>query len=128
MDRYEGPLKVGMVLTAPDNDGKLGSRRIRLVGTHVDGDWLYDDLPARMWRKLGPSGETRRCAELNIRIVFRPEEECYRCGSPAPHLHPAVQFEGEVQPCPDRFHLQPTAQNTPERIADFVALQEAIAS
>lgn len=29
---------------------------------------------------------------------------CPRCGSPEPHLHPAVQFEGEVQPCDHPWH------------------------
>lgn len=31
-------------------------------------------------------------------------DQCPRCDSPAPHLHPAVQSEGEVQPCPHPFH------------------------
>lgn len=48
-------------------------------------------------------------------------DECPRCGSPAPHLHPAVQFEGEVQTCPDDFHLTPTPQNTDKYIADVLA-------
>lgn len=42
---------------------------------------------------------------------------CPTCTSPAPHLHPAVQHEGEVQPCPDEYHKTVTSQNTPERIA-----------
>lgn len=39
-------------------------------------------------------------------------DKCPRCGSPQPHLHPAVQHEGEVQVCLDEFHLRPTPQNT----------------
>jgi len=42
---------------------------------------------------------------------------CPRCNSPAPHLHPAVQFEGEVGTCIDDFHLQATPSNRPEYIA-----------
>lgn len=44
-------------------------------------------------------------------------EKCPRCKSPAPHLHPAVQFEGEVEVCSHEFHLTPTPQNLPGYIA-----------
>jgi|GEM_PF-2844459 len=45
------------------------------------------------------------------------EKRCTRCQSPAPHLHPAMQSEGEVQPCNDPFHLRVTPENTPDKIA-----------
>lgn len=38
-------------------------------------------------------------------------DNCPTCDSPAPHLHPAVQYGGEVQPCRDRFHDRETPQN-----------------
>ena len=34
--------------------------------------------------------------------------KCPHCGSPKPHLHPAVQLEGEVEICTHDFHLTPT--------------------
>lgn len=41
---------------------------------------------------------------------------CPRCNSPQPHLHPAVQVEGEVSICTHGYHLTPTNQNRqPER-------------
>lgn len=42
--------------------------------------------------------------------------KCPRCGSPQPHLHPAVQYGGEVQVCFHRYHLTLTAQNTADKI------------
>lgn len=48
-------------------------------------------------------------------------ERCPTCTSPSPHMHPAVQYGGEVELCTDEFHLKPTNQNTPERIASVNA-------
>ena len=46
---------------------------------------------------------------------------CPRCGSPKPHLHPAVQVEGEVEICTHEFHLTPTNQNSEKYIAGILA-------
>ena len=32
---------------------------------------------------------------------------CPRCGSPSPERHPAVQYGGEVEPCPHPWHHAP---------------------
>lgn len=48
--------------------------------------------------------------------------KCPTCQSPQPHLHPAMQFEGEVQPCRDAYHRTVTPQNTPEKIAAAEAI------
>lgn len=53
---------------------------------------------------------------------------CPRCQSPHPHLHPAMQYEGEVEVCPDDFHLTPTNQNTAEYIAGVHAKRAALSS
>jgi hypothetical protein len=37
--------------------------------------------------------------------------KCPTCESPAPHLHPALAFEGEVATCKDAFHSIATNQN-----------------
>lgn len=55
------------------------------------------------------------------------EDPCPRCGSPAPHLHPAVQEGGEVSPCYDVYHERATPENTPEKILEHIALMEKLA-
>jgi len=37
--------------------------------------------------------------------MYKVGDHCKRCDSPQPQLHPAVQEGGEVQPCPDEFHM-----------------------
>jgi hypothetical protein len=47
--------------------------------------------------------------------------KCNKCGSRAPHLHPAVQSGGEVQPCYDDFHRRVTPENTTAKIHELFA-------
>jgi hypothetical protein len=54
--------------------------------------------------------------------------KCPRCRSTAPHLHPAVQFGGEVELCTDDFHLQPTYRNSEKYIAAVLEKRARLAS
>lgn len=38
------------------------------------------------------------------RLTAERQERCPRCDSSEPKLHPAMQLEGEVQPCPHEWH------------------------
>lgn len=44
--------------------------------------------------------------------------KCPTCDSPAPHLHPAMQHEGEVQPCKDAWHDLPSSCKYPDCLCD----------
>jgi len=50
------------------------------------------------------------CGPLTVSTSDQADK-CPRCDSPAPHLHPQMQFEGEVQECSHSFHLRETPQN-----------------
>lgn len=54
--------------------------------------------------------------------------KCPRCASSFSHLHPAIQFEGEVETCTHDFHLTPTPQNTPAYIAAVHAKRATLAA
>ncbi len=66
-----------------------------------------------------PSDEQRRqiFAALGLahcvgREDLAEREVCPTCCSPSPERHPAVAFEGEVQPCKDAWHTQRLATET----------------
>lgn len=80
------------------------------------------------------AAEIARLTKDNQELKMRPDnipEKCPTCDSPAPHLHPAMQFEGEVQPCRDDFHLWPTPENLPHlrkvRAANHELIMQALA-
>ena len=50
------------------------------------------------------------------------------CKSNAPHMHPAMQHEGEVEICVDEFHLFPTNQNRPQFIDAVMENRAALAA
>lgn len=70
--KYQGEIKIGSIWSAPDNDGSK-YRRIRIVAEHIDGGWIFEDLPSLLY----PRGraEINRCPDLNLRIIFKPEED-----------------------------------------------------
>lgn len=47
------------------------------------------------------------CASVEEIVAALDPSRCPSCRSPQPHLHPAVQHEGEVRICRDTFHQQP---------------------
>jgi hypothetical protein len=55
--------------------------------------------------------------EAVAEVLAAEPDHCPACNSPAPHLHPAMQYEGEVELCRHPFHLRVTPENTSEKIA-----------
>jgi len=92
-------------------------------GAHVFGCDVRDDagqnvdLMMTVWRAVrdAPEGARIRCTVT----VLDAAGHCPRCYSPQPHLHPAVQAEGEVQVCPHPWHF--TAVPSLTRPADYPA-------
>lgn len=52
---------------------------------------------------------------------------CPRCDCRAPHLHPAMQYGGEVELCTHDYHLTPSPQNRPEYIQAVLAKRARLA-
>lgn len=53
--------------------------------------------PQTFYLQLGEGTKVNVC-------TVPASDRCPRCDSHAPNLHPALQHEGEVQPCPHPFH------------------------
>lgn len=62
-----------------------------------------DDGPDRWAHETCAHPDQPARAPLNA-DQLAPAPHCPRCASPEPRLHPAVQAEGEVQPCPNPWH------------------------
>lgn len=102
--------EVGRVSPAAEEPARRSAR----TGNSGDGD---DSDGKTRWET---SPDTARAA--TAAAAWRVGERCPSCDSPAPHLHPAVQSEGEVQPCSDPFHAIVTNQNSEEMIRDAAKL------
>lgn len=84
-----------------------------------------EHLPPNM-RVFEPGRYEHTCPSCGKKTYFtvpeRPKlaavDRCPRCTSPSPHLHPALQHEGEVVLCRDDFHRRVTPQNSAETIAE----------
>lgn len=63
---------------------------------------------------------------MTTKYALAPNYRCPECGSSKPHLHPAVQHEGEVQVCRNEYHLIATNQNTPKHIQAVLAARAAL--
>lgn len=84
------------VCAEPENFAECQGRLRRLLDN-------IDDCPY-------VSAPTDPAAAPERRAGEHPKR-CPSCDSPAPHLHPAMQFEGEVQPCSNPWHEQRTPEN-----------------
>lgn len=63
-------------------------------------------------------------------VITQPEPDdpawtrCPRCNSPDPKLHPAVQAEGEMQPCSATWHNQSGGRVSPSNMIDNGGLSD----
>ncbi len=78
-----------------------------------ESGWFVSKRPAfpagLYWAKFRTQAEADSFrALLAYRATLAAQDakprKCPTCDSPSPHLHPAVQYEGEVQVCSNRWH------------------------
>lgn len=91
----------------------------RCVARVIDWQGEGDAIVARLIDRMGREDPSAR------------PERCPRCDSPAPHLHPAMQCEGEVEVCRDAWHgaerrEDPPASTDPDP-REMRALWDAVA-
>jgi hypothetical protein len=73
------------------------------------------------------SPEQVEVPDLPMHLPMKPDapRNCPSCESPDPALHPAVQHEGEVQPCSDGWHrLTRPGMEAWSRVADCAVSSE----
>jgi hypothetical protein len=110
--------------------GKLAANRtgVIILDEH-DGVWFEFRQP----QITKMTGEQRlRYRHYSIEAaaslyVPHPGHNCPTCDSPAPHQHPAMALEGEVETCVDDYHLIPTNQNR-QSFIDGVLAKRALAA
>lgn len=99
------------------------------MSNEKSAEWLRGAVDAL--DRFGRCGYAKIKEEkIELRILLAAAEKreagktCPRCDSPSPALHPAMQFEGEVQPCSDPWH-QPESQPPTPTAASVIAAAKA---
>lgn len=96
-------------LTAGRINSGGGGGRTPAMGEMGDWQRMMTEYQVRVWWRM-----IEMAAAKAPDVVPALVECCPICGSPAPHLHPAVQEGGEVETCTGDFHLRVTPSNTKE--------------
>lgn len=87
------------------HDGQKAAVNIVQV-MDADGRYPSDTQPATTTTTTAAPADNNHAAPQ-----AHDGSHCPRCDSPAPHLHPAMQYGGEVQPCSHPFHEKNTPEN-----------------